>query len=607
MSTESAVAQYMLSGAGSTFMRQGIVSAYHAGPPPSCDVEINCEGLFSGIGVATPRAPFVGETVWIIEQNGKFVIMGIQQNAVPPADYTDPHYDPVSNSMQGPMIHGADLRSSTFRYGTYIGGTFTSSVLDRPTITNPIIVGGTFNGAPMADNVSGSGANIVRPNLEQPVIQSPTFDGGAEILNTGAIRSANYLAGSEGWAIGGNGTAEFNNLLVRNSGIIGGVALGLSDIDGQMDGGSIASVNFVSGVTGWAIDGQGNSEFNSGYFRGAIAGGNIDIGGADASSFHVDAVGNMWLGAATYAAAPFKVSAAGGLTALSGNINGTLRTGTTGARVDIGASYSAQISLYDSNPPPAVGSKVPGGIGGYPLGASGGQLVLSSPQYSTSLAGPNIALSQWTSINGKGLMEFTQMEAAIFGGQLRTLGGTASAPGHSFTDQPNMGMWRSGLNDLSFSPNGAAAMTLNPTNMVLGGTGISYNGTNGTGTPNSIGLKWSSPNFIARVDNAVEAIIGTASDRRLKHDIYNLDGWDALQQIMGLRPKTFEPLDFDGSRPGHRRRAGLIADEVQGIVPWAVPPVSGDDYQTVDYLGLVTVLVSAVQELSNKINELEGR
>ena len=46
-------------------------------------------------------------------------------------------------------------------------------------------------------------------------------------------------------------------------------------------------------------------------------GGALDVGGSDASSFHVDTDGNMWLGAATYASAPFKVSKAGALTATS--------------------------------------------------------------------------------------------------------------------------------------------------------------------------------------------------------------------------------------------------------------------------------------------------
>lgn len=55
---------------------------------------------------------------------------------------------------------------------------------------------------------------------------------------------------------------------------------------------------------------------------GAISASTIDIGGSDSTSFHVDIDGNMWLGAATFAAATFSVSNAGSITATSGAIAG---------------------------------------------------------------------------------------------------------------------------------------------------------------------------------------------------------------------------------------------------------------------------------------------
>ena len=61
-------------------------------------------------------------------------------------------------------------------------------------------------------------------------------------------------------------------------------------------------------------------------------GGALDVGGSDASSFHVDTTGNMWLGAGSIGSAPFKVTAAGALTAtsvtVSGNISGTVDQAT---------------------------------------------------------------------------------------------------------------------------------------------------------------------------------------------------------------------------------------------------------------------------------------
>ncbi len=45
----------------------------------------------------------------------------------------------------------------------------------------------------------------------------------------------------------------------------------------------------------------------------AIVGVSIDIGDFDTTSFHVDTAGNLWLGAATFALAPFRVSSVGEL------------------------------------------------------------------------------------------------------------------------------------------------------------------------------------------------------------------------------------------------------------------------------------------------------
>src|SRR3972149_2081161 len=76
----------------------------------------------------------------------------------------------------------------------------------------------------------------------------------------------------------------------------------------------LQSDNFVTGSAGWRITAEGDLEASSGTFRGAISASTIDIGGADASSFHVDIDGNMWLGAAAFADGVFKVSNAGAVT-----------------------------------------------------------------------------------------------------------------------------------------------------------------------------------------------------------------------------------------------------------------------------------------------------
>lgn len=104
-----------------------------------------------------------------------------------------------------------------------------------------------------------------------------------------------------------------------------------------LNGGSFYSPNFSKGNAGWAIDAAGNAEFNDGNFRGditgatgtftgAVAASQLDIGGDDATSFHVDSGGGIWSGAAIAdkATAPFRVSNAGVVVATSITATGTI-------------------------------------------------------------------------------------------------------------------------------------------------------------------------------------------------------------------------------------------------------------------------------------------
>lgn len=103
------------------------------------------------------------------------------------------------------------------------------------------------------------------------------------------IQSSNYSAGSQGFRITSDGNIEANSGNFRG------------DISG-------ASGTFTGSITG-----------ASGTFGGNLSGGTIDIGGSDSSSFHVDTDGDMWLGAANYVDAPFRVSSDGD--AVAGNLS----------------------------------------------------------------------------------------------------------------------------------------------------------------------------------------------------------------------------------------------------------------------------------------------
>jgi len=73
----------------------------------------------------------------------------------------------------------------------------------------------------------------------------------------------------------------------------------------RVQSGNMQSGNFVTGVSGWNLDSNGNFEGNNGTFRGAIA------VGTDPNSFHTDSSGNSWWGASTFASAPASISNTG--------------------------------------------------------------------------------------------------------------------------------------------------------------------------------------------------------------------------------------------------------------------------------------------------------
>ncbi len=88
---------------------------------------------------------------------------------------------------------------------------------------------------------------------------------------------------------------------------------------------SIESATFSAGSAGWQILGDGNAEFNEITVRGALEAATIDIGGSDATSWHVDIDGNMWWGlAGSYAAATIKISSAGSVDLTTGTFSGAL-------------------------------------------------------------------------------------------------------------------------------------------------------------------------------------------------------------------------------------------------------------------------------------------
>jgi hypothetical protein len=102
---------------------------------------------------------------------------------------------------------------------------------------------------------------------------------------------------------------------------------------------------------------------------------------------------------------------------------------------------------------------------------------------------------------------------------------------------------------------------------------------------------------ISVTDSAVA--YNTTSDYRLKKDLKDYNGLDLINLI-----KTYDfQWEIDNSRS-----YGVIAHELQEVIPYIVTgKKDGAKYQGVDYSKIVPVLIKAIQEQQQQIEQLKNK
>ena len=108
------------------------------------------------------------------------------------------------------------------------------------------------------------------------------------------------------------------------------------------------------------------------------------------------------------------------------------------------------------------------------------------------------------------------------------------------------------------------------------------------------------------------------SDRRLKENVRIIT--DAVEKVKSLNGILYNPNELAESL-GYNRSdniVGLFADEVEAILPQAVKSApfdqdkngnskSGENYKTIQYEKIVPLLVEAIKELSNTVDEIKKK
>jgi hypothetical protein len=91
---------------------------------------------------------------------------------------------------------------------------------------------------------------------------------------------------------------------------------------------------------------------------------------------------------------------------------------------------------------------------------------------------------------------------------------------------------------------------------------------------------------------------GNGSDARIKSNIKTIE--NALDKTLLLRG-----VNFNLNIGPERKRIGLIAQEVESIIPEVVRTIEDDGLKSIEYQNIVGLLVEAIKDQQKPINELK--
>jgi hypothetical protein len=123
-----------------------------------------------------------------------------------------------------------------------------------------------------------------------------------------------------------------------------------------------------------------------------------------------------------------------------------------------------------------------------------------------------------------------------------------------------------------------------------------------------LGIGTASPSYPLHVNGNVSGIsvyassdIVAFSDARIKGDIKVIE--DALNKIQQINGVTYTRID--GTEEENNRHAGVIAQEVNEVLPEVVNTDKETGMMSVAYGNMSGLLIEAIKELSNKMDNLQ--
>ena len=127
-------------------------------------------------------------------------------------------------------------------------------------------------------------------------------------------------------------------------------------------------------------------------------------------------------------------------------------------------------------------------------------------------------------------------------------------------------------------------------------------------TNSRLGVSTTSPSYPVHVNANVSGIsiyasadIVAYSDARVKGDIKIIE--DALNKIQQINGVTYTRID--GTEEENNRHAGVIAQDVNEVLPEVVNTDKETGMMSVAYGNMSGLLIEAIKELTNKVSLLE--
>ncbi|HUV84617.1 MAG TPA: tail fiber domain-containing protein, partial [Methanosarcinales archaeon] len=231
---------------------------------------------------------------------------------------------------------------------------------------------------------------------------------------------------------------------------------------------------------------------------------------------------------------------------------------------------------------------------------------------------------------------------------VRTVDGTKALPAYSFTNDPNTGMWRAAADVLVLGVNGDTRIRISNTDVltykplgvnttsIASGLALAVGGTTlfgGSGTADLYLGNYSTANYfrfhtnnsntyfdaecglvywrynggakmtfdVANGDMSIDGTLTQNSDIRLKENIVEIG--DCISKVKAMRGVYYNRND----KNTEVTKVGVIAQEVEAVLPELILESPDTGLKSVAYAELTAVLINAIKEQQEIIEDLKTR